>query len=72
MVEDTYTLEEALEMLESSQSVVRGEVESELINTASGGARRGARGEMPPPNCFCPPPHFATPPLKNVLVTESD
>ena len=34
MVEDTYTLEEVLEMLESLQSVVRGEVESELINTA--------------------------------------
>ena len=34
MLEDTYTLEEVLEMLESLQSVVRGEVESELINTA--------------------------------------
>ncbi|CAB4033104.1 Hypothetical predicted protein, partial [Paramuricea clavata] len=34
VVEDTYTLEEVLEMLESLQSVVRGEVESELINTA--------------------------------------
>lgn len=34
MVEDTYTLEEVLEMLQSLQSVVRGEVESELINTA--------------------------------------
>ena len=34
MLEDTYTLEEVLEMLESLQSIVRGEVESELINTA--------------------------------------
>jgi leucine zipper transcription factor-like protein 1 len=34
VLEDTYTLEEVLEMLESLQSVVRGEVESELINTA--------------------------------------
>ena len=34
VLEDTYTLEEVLEMLEGLQSVVRGEVESELINTA--------------------------------------
>ncbi|XP_028415802.1 leucine zipper transcription factor-like protein 1 isoform X1 [Dendronephthya gigantea] len=34
LVEDTYTLEEVLEMLHSLQSVVKGEVESELINTA--------------------------------------
>lgn len=34
MLEDTYTLEEVFEMLESLHSVVRAEVESELINTA--------------------------------------
>ena len=33
-VEDTYTVEEVIEMLDGLQSVVQGEVESELINTA--------------------------------------
>ena len=34
LVEDTYTLDEITEMLDGLCAVVRGEVESELINTA--------------------------------------
>ena len=33
-VENTYTVEEVIDMLDGLQTVVRGEVESELINTA--------------------------------------
>ena len=34
LVEDTYTLDEVTDMLDGLCSVVRGEVESELINSA--------------------------------------
>lgn len=34
LVEDTFTVDEVREMLDGLQTVVRGEVEMELINTA--------------------------------------